>query len=190
MALRAQTARPSGSAGYTLVEVLGSVAVIVMVVLASSSLLTNGIKAMRMAGDDGKARAAAIGEFERRRAMPWATLEGTIGTQVGNSVKIPMDTFTSGLQNLSGATGMTYLTNVDWNGDAIPDAVQITVAVSVYGASNVLAEDWLAPLRWESTAYAGGGGGGGGGAYVPPNTGSPLRSIWRVGGFIGNAAWN
>lgn len=195
MALRDRTARPATAAGYTLIEVLASVAVIVMVVLSSSSLLTNGIKAMRMAGDDGKARAAAIGEYERWRAMSWDTLEGTVGVAVGNSVKIGINTFTSGLENIPGATGMVYLANVDWSGDNLPDAVQITVSVSVYGTSNVLAWDWLAPLRWDSTAYASGGGGGGGGDYggggigPPPNTGT-LRSIWRVSGFIPNAGWN
>ncbi|GEM_PF-3509649 len=191
----------TGQAGFTLVEVLASILLLVVTITAATSLLTNGMMALRMNGHDTIARTAAVRELERLQGLPWADAVPDADPQNNiESLPMPSYTFTDGLLNFAGsnplpdAVGRVYVDNVDFNNDGTTDAKLVTIDISVYGTSNPLTASLFSPL-FESTAHASGGGGaigGGGGVGEPPpgggGTPAPLRSIWRLTAVLPNEA--
>ena len=185
--------------GFTLVEVLSSILLLVISIAASTSLLSNGMMALRGNGQDTIARAAAVRELERLRGLPWDDGDADPNNNILD-LPMPSYSFTDGLLNFAGnnplpdAVGRVYVDNIDFNGDATVDAKQVTIDVSVYGAANPLTAGLFDSL-FESTAYASGGGGGGGGGGEPPPPGDPpppgppvgsLRSVWRLTTILSN----
>ncbi len=133
-----QTCRPwlgAPRAGFTLVEVLSSVLLLVLAILGTSALTANGIQGMRMLGWDTMARAAVIGELERYKAMTNAQLFNPADPAY---VADGTYTFTTSLdQSLQdvGAVGKTYVSSEDWDADAQPDdARKISVVMMSRGA--------------------------------------------------------
>ncbi len=174
--LRRLLVRVANTQAMTLVEILASIFSFMVILLATTSLISNGMVAIRMNGMEGIARAACIREMEQIKSLPWATIRDTMPIYV-NGTPNTSTPFTAGLESLPNGVGKTYVQYYDLNGDGVANATdlarQITVSVSVYGNFNVLTE--LFDSFFETTAYASGGGGSG----TPPNIGT-LRSIWRL----------
>jgi len=180
------------NAGFTLVEVLVSIVMLMGVIIATSSLISNGMIGTRMGVWDNAARTAATAEMERLKARPWSEIaamplypsfaknfctapDGTAlpGTDpdtwtLADPINSPCN---AGLLPNTQMQGRVYVQLYDANGDGVPDNTirKITTSVSVYSTSNPLA-NLLQPL-FDTVAFAGGGGGGGGGS---------VRSIWRM----------
>lgn len=163
------------AAGFTLIEVLASTLTLMLVIIATSSLISNGMLGTRMGNWDNVARASAMREMERLKALRWADLSAL---PVNAPITEP-DTNFNGIWDLvepalvgtiPNMAGRRYVANYDADGNGAPDPTikLITVSVSVYGNSNPLV-NLLQPFV-DTVAYAQGGGGGGGSA----------RSVWRI----------
>lgn len=174
---------------------MATIGMLTIVIVSTSSLISNGMIGTRMGSWDNIARNAAIAEMERIKARPWSDIVlMPIYPSTGisrnfctapNGAALPAndpDTFsvapiynspaplavcTTGL--LPGMLGRVYVERYDANGDGAFDSGirKITTSVSVYQISNPLA-NLLQPL-FDTTAYAQGGGGGG-----------SARSVWRI----------
>ena len=175
----------TATGGFTWIEVAGSIAVLTIVIVATTSLIANGMMAMRMNSLENIARASTIRELERLKSLPWSTIAAiplyppTAKNFCTDQNGVAIGGCQTGLEQIPGAVGRVYVSNFVVNGAAQPNVKQVTVAVSVYGTSNVLAN--LFQPFFDSVAYAGGGSSGGGG---PPSGGGgnvgSLRSVWRL----------
>ncbi len=167
-----RSARAHG--GLTLIETLATVGLLTVVVLTCSSLITDGLVSTRMTRWDNLARAAALAEIERLKALPF---DGAPGNDIvslpadalltqpdGDPANgIPANGIADNLEDIPGAVGRVYVANynydLDGSGPYTPatsgTVKQITVSVSVYGSQNIL------------------------GSPGPPPVGS-LRSVWRI----------
>lgn len=162
--IAARTTRSTRArSGLTLIETLATVSLLTVVVLTCSSLITNDLANTRMTRWDNLARAAALAEIERLKALPWSQIAALppyapLTQPDGDPANgIPANGIADGLEGIPGAAGGVYVADYDIDGDGTLDAnvKQITVSVSVYGNQNIL-----------------------GGLGTPP-VGS-LRSVWRV----------
>ena len=119
--------------GFSWIEVGVFMPLLLIVVVAVSSLATNGITWMRMNALDNMARAAAILELEQLRTLKWGGADGITGMAPATNVTANLPVV---LQNL-GATGTVTMSPYDVNGDGVLDAQdtarQVTVTVSGYG---------------------------------------------------------
>ena len=131
------------SGGFTLVEVLVSVITLTLVLLTTSSLITNGMSATKMSIWDNVARAAAMGEMERLKALPWAQLSAlpastsiTLPDTNSNGIWDPADPALNGIPNMAGTS---YIASYDADGDGAADATvkKITISIPVYGGASL-----------------------------------------------------
>lgn len=159
--------------GLTLIETLATVGLLTVVVLTCSSLITDGLVSTRMTRWDNLARAAALAEIERLKALPFDGAPGNdIATLLADAPLtqpdgdpangIPANGIADNLEDIPGAAGRVYVENYNYDLDGsgpytptIGTVKQITVSVSVYGNQNIL------------------------GSPGPPPVGS-LRSVWRI----------
>ena len=173
-------ARMTSRGGFTLVEILVVILVLAIALNCTSSIIAYGMVGLRGNGEDSIVQAAATQEMERLKSRPWSEI-ASIALYPGFAKDFCTDAggnaiagCISGLGGLPNARGRVYVQTVDLNGDAIPDAGirLVTVSVSLYGDTNVLARLVQPLLEWvEPSAYAAGTAGGGG---------SSLRSVWRL----------
>ena len=119
-------------------EVSLGIPILLIVVVAISSMTTQGINWMRINGLDSKARVVAIQELERLRTLQWTALAGmpaapTPTTQLSASLT------QAGLAN---ATGTVAVASHDIDADGTPDpaahARLITVTIAGYGTQRTI----------------------------------------------------
>lgn len=145
-----------------------------VVIIATSSLISNGMVGTRMGNWDNVARASAMREMERLKTLRWADLSALPANAPITAPDVNLngiwDLAEPALGGIPNMAGRRYIANYDADGDgaADPTIKLITASVSVYGNSNPLV-NLLQPF-FDTVAYAQGGGGGGGSA----------RSVWRI----------
>ncbi len=170
-------ARPHG--GFTLVEIVIAILVVAIALNFSSAIISYGMVGLRMNGNDNVVEAAATREMERLKALPWSAI-AAIALYPGFSKDCCTDAAgttiagcTTGLEALPDARGRVYVQQDDFDGDAIPDddIRRITVTVSVYGTTNVLAALIRPFIEWADPSASAAGAAGGE---------SSLRSVWRL----------
>ncbi len=89
-ATRPASAGPSGDeAGFTLVEALISIVILVFGLIAVANLLFVAASSNRVAGDATVAANVAQQQLERLRNMPYATLRGQVGTHQSGQQDVP-----------------------------------------------------------------------------------------------------
>lgn len=206
-------AAPEARGGFTWIEVLIMTLILLFVLVGSASLMSGNMAQLKMNKTDEIARAAAIGELERLKAMGWAVIGAkplyppTSTFFCTDAAGVAIAGCVTGLETIAqetGASGRVYVQNYDVNNNGVIDANettirQVTVDVSVYGNVNILAQGPRPLLEWlDSPAYAmgadlGGNWGGGGCGYYaappvsppPPGQGSgTLRSVWRLSTIV------